>query len=203
MTAMGDALRPLLEKIEAKHPTPGGGAVAAWSGAMGCALAGMVVAYSVDREPEHEDALRNAQRELATARALLMELAEEDAAAYADLSAALKIPKDDPTRPERLAPAVRRAVEVPRIVGATGFNVLRVLEGISTICNPYLRSDLGVAAAQMEASIRGAAWMIQANLPLLKDATERRQLDEETREGVRHALDLRASIDRACHASSS
>src|SRR5262245_5876212 len=77
-----------LEALAARTPTPGGGAVASAVGATAAALARMVVAYSLGKKSlaAHQPALEIAARELDVARALLLRLADEDAAAYALLS---------------------------------------------------------------------------------------------------------------------
>jgi formiminotetrahydrofolate cyclodeaminase len=196
--AMGGPIAPLLERIAAREPTPGGGAVASWTGAMGAALGSMVVAYSLGREPAHDDELGQAARVLENARLMLLELAEEDAAAYADLSGVLKLKKDDPSRAERLGPATARAIEVPSLVAATCLNVLRTFQGVAPACNPYLRSDLGTAAASMESAIRGAAWMVRANLPLVRDAGRKAALGEEAGSWVERAGSMRSAIDALC-----
>jgi formiminotetrahydrofolate cyclodeaminase len=197
-TTAGGPIAALLGRIAAKEPTPGGGAVASWTGAMGAALGSMVVAYSIGRRAEHDEELSRAARVLENARAMLLELAEEDAAAYADLSAALKLKKDDPSRDDRLAPATDRAIEVPSLVAGTCLNVLRTLERTASICNPYLRSDLGTAAASMESAVRGAAWMVRANMPLVRDASRRAALGEEAGTWVERAGSMRSGIDALC-----
>jgi formiminotetrahydrofolate cyclodeaminase len=198
---LGAALEPLLDRIASKEPTPGGGAVAAWVGATGCALGRMVVAYSIGRKAEHDAEVQRAGDALDTARTVLMELGEEDAAAYELLSAALKLPKDDAGRADALAPAVARAIEVPSAVAATGLNVLRVMEGLAPVCNPYLRSDLGVAGGMMEASVRGAVWMVRTNLSLVKDADRKSDLSGGAARWLEGASSLRGRVDALCRGS--
>jgi formiminotetrahydrofolate cyclodeaminase len=161
----------------------------------------MVVSYSLGRREEHDGEIARAGDELDTARAVLMELGEEDAAAYELLSAALKIPKDDPSRADALRPAVSRAIEVPSAAAATGLNVLRVMEGLAPVCNPYLRSDLGVAAGVMEASVRGAVWMVRTNLSLVKDAGRATRVSEEAKGWLEGASALRERVEGLCRGS--
>jgi len=192
---MSASIEPLLGGIASKEPTPGGGAVAAWSGAMGASLGLMVLAFSLGRREENDADLEHARSTLVTAKALFTELAEEDAAAYEALSGLLKLKKDDPTRSERLGAAVSRAIEVPSAVAATGLNVLRVFEQARPIANPYLLSDLGVAAATAEGAVRGAVWMVRANLPLVKDASRVDALRAEAGSWLENAEAMRVRID--------
>lgn len=192
---MGAALDTLLDAIAAKAPTPGGGAVASWIGATGAALGLMVVAYSIGRKAEHDPTLTEARTELEIARALFMRLADEDAAAYADLSGVLKLDKADPARADKLATSVKRAIEVPSAVAATGLNVLRLMQRIGPVASPYLRSDLGVAAGAIESAVSGATWMVRANLPLVADETEAEALRSSISTWREQAQANRAAVD--------
>ena len=127
-----------------------------------------------------------------------MELAEEDAAAYGALSAALRIDKSDPWRDRTLATAVERAIEVPSAVAATGLNVLRLFENVSELASPYMKTDLGVAAGAMESAVRGAAWMVRANLPMLSSQERAAALGEKARGWIDQAELSRGRIDDRC-----
>lgn len=193
---LGASLKPLLDAVASKTPTPGGGAVASWIGATGASLGLMVVAYSLGRKQDNDEVLENAKTSLENARALFLTLADEDAAAYADLSAVLKLDKSDPARADKLAASVQRAIEVPSAVAATGLNVLREMERFGPASSRYLLSDLGVAAGAVEAAINGAIWMVRANLPLVTDEERRRAQQEAISRWQSQASARRAAIDK-------
>src|ERR1044071_2665053 len=90
----------LLSRIAAKTPPPGGGAVACATGALAAALAGMVVSYSLGKKSlaAHQDELERAAHALENARAVFLELAEEDAGAYGLVNELMKLPETDPRR---------------------------------------------------------------------------------------------------------
>src|SRR5262245_33046677 len=77
-------LHDFLAQVGAKTPAPGGGAVASAAGAIAAALAKMVVSYSIGKKSlaEHQPMLQQAAGSLERASALLLALADEDAAAY-------------------------------------------------------------------------------------------------------------------------
>lgn len=162
-------LRDLLDALASKVPAPGGGAAAGLVGATAAATAGMVVAYSLGRKSlaEHQAFLGDASAQLTRARALFLDLADEDAAAYSVLNTLMKLPEDHPDRRAGWDNAVAGAVAPPRAMLAAGAEVLRVCESLCGRTNPHLRSDLGVAAVLAEGAARAAAWNIGANLPLL------------------------------------
>lgn len=154
-----------LDSLAAKAPTPGGGAASGMVGATACALAGMVVAYSIGKKSlsEHEPVLRDAQSRLARARRLMLDLADEDAAAYGAVNELSRLPEGDPRR-GALAAARCASVQVPLAVLAACADVLRLLESLAPITNRHLRSDLGIAAVLAEGAARASLWNVRVNI---------------------------------------
>ncbi|HZW06294.1 MAG TPA: cyclodeaminase/cyclohydrolase family protein, partial [Phycisphaerales bacterium] len=147
MSALGgQTFEDLLTSLAAKTPTPGGGAVAGATGALGCALAGMVVSYSVGKKDlaPHRERLESAGAELERWRAEFLRLGDADAEAYGRLNALQKLPPTpgDPARAAEMAAAVEGALGVPvRCLRLSVELVKRCLE-LAPISNRYLRSDL-------------------------------------------------------------
>lgn len=184
-------------ELASKSPTPGGGAVAAITGATAAALALMVVNYSFTRKLEpHHEGLREASARLERARALLMTLADEDAAAYESLSVAMKLPKDDPARPGRLADAAKAATQVPLAIVAGATDLLRLLDTLPDRTNRNLRSDLAIAAMLAGVATRAGAQNVSVNLPFLSEGAE--AIRAETQTMLRDASALRERIETAC-----
>jgi formiminotetrahydrofolate cyclodeaminase len=190
----------LLGALSAKTPAPGGGAAACAAGALGAALGGMVVAYSLGKADleAHRGVLESAERQLAMARRVLLELGDEDAAAYGVLSALRKRPKDEAGRAERIEEGVRRCVQIPLAALAAHVDVLALLESLVGKSNPHLRSDLAVAAVLCEAGARGCAWNVRINLSSLSDAGERGRAEDETRRLVEKAGAVAAGVQTRC-----
>lgn len=166
MTSFSDLrLSEFLSAVAAKSPAPGGGAVASAVGALAAALAQMVVNYSLGKKNlmEQQGELQAAIVTLEKARAHLLDLAHQDAAAYAVLNELQKLPPDDPRRVREMAPAVERAVEVPWTVLLQSIELLKDFERLAPITNKFLRSDLGIAAVLAEATARSAAWNVRIN----------------------------------------
>jgi len=103
------------DALAAKTPVPGGGGASALMGALGAALCSMVANYTVGKK-KYAAVEEDVQAILAEAerlRARLLELVEEDAAAFEPLSRAYAIPKDDPDRGEVMEQCLRQAARPP------------------------------------------------------------------------------------------
>lgn len=166
MSIAEQSLRTFLEALAARTPTPGGGAVAGVSGATSAALLLMVVRFSKGR-PElaaHESTLAEAETALERVRTRLLELADEDAHAYAQYSAAAKRPKDDPDRAAALRTAKEACLGVPTAMGRELESLARLCTGLTGKVNTHLESDREVASHLALASARSARAMILVNL---------------------------------------
>jgi formiminotetrahydrofolate cyclodeaminase len=161
-----------LDQIAAKTPTPGGGAVASGVGAMSAALAGMVVAYSIGKKSlaAHEGFLAEAQKRLARARTLMLDLAKEDEAAYGLVNELMRLPAGDARREREMPAAVAAAVAVPMAVAAGAVDLLRLYVELAGKTNPMLRSDLGIAAELALATAAGSLWNVRINAGELPEA---------------------------------
>ncbi len=188
-----------LAQTAAKQPTPGGGAVAGLTGALAAALAQMVVSYSLNKKnlAQHQPLLEDAAKRLERARAMLLELADEDAAAYGLVNELTKLPETDPRRVQ-LPAAMRASVDVPLSVAACATDLLRLMCELAGKSNAYLRSDLAIAAVLAEATARSAAWNVNINVPQLADAREREVVSRQTHEMVTRAKQLAAEIEKVC-----
>jgi formiminotetrahydrofolate cyclodeaminase len=66
--------------------------------------------------------------------------------------------------------ALKQATAVPLGVAERAREVLRIAEGLHSITNPNMKSDLITAAALALAAIEGALANVEINLESLKDA---------------------------------
>lgn len=159
-----------VERLASSAPVPGGGSASAITGALGAALVRMVVALSLDKPKyaAYDRTLRQADEIAARSLDRLLALADEDAAAYASLSAAFKMPKttpeDEAARRFAIHAAARQAALAPLQVLHECFDVLVEAEAIAGRSNLNARSDAATAASLAEAGARGAAANVLINL---------------------------------------
>jgi formiminotetrahydrofolate cyclodeaminase len=178
MTLQQQTVESLLEAIGARTPTPGGGAVASLVGAIGAALGRMALGYSINRRVT-EDQCRDFQGAIEHLIAIsrqMLDLAEQDAQAYALLDQLQRLSEDDPNRVSRWGEAVRGAVRAPMAVVEASCGLVGLLEAMAETCNARLLSDLAIAAILGEAAARSGAWNVLVNLPLVTSPAERTRL---------------------------
>ncbi|MFZ4574900.1 MAG: cyclodeaminase/cyclohydrolase family protein [Phycisphaerales bacterium] len=199
MSFSDQTFEEFLSNVAAKTPAPGGGAVASAVGALSAALAGMVVAYSVNKKDlaAHHESLVAAEQRLTRARRLLLALADEDAQAYAALNELSKLPESDPRRVAEHGIALRAAVQAPMAVAAAALDLLRSFEELAGKSNRFLRSDLGIAAVLADAAVRASKWNVLINaaqLPPAEAETNGRLVNQLLSESARRC----AAVENAC-----
>lgn len=192
-------LDSFLDAVAARTPTPGGGAVAAAVGAMACAMARMVAAYSVGKNADRDitDRMTELAWQLERVDQLLRGLLVEDARAYRALAAAAKRLKADPSTESQHAAALGVALTVPMEIGAAACEALSVMEHLLPAARRYLVSDLGVAAVLAEATVRAASYMVYVNATALRDSDARHKAKQEIDQLVTRAGDTLTRIRAA------
>jgi glutamate formiminotransferase/formiminotetrahydrofolate cyclodeaminase len=168
--------RPFLEAVAAPTPTPGGGSVAAFAGAMAASLGQMVAGLSrkkksqwavVDKLSEALDNMRRAAEELTAA-------IDRDADSYDDVMLAFKLPHGDAAetkwREEAIQIATRAAAEVPLEVADRTVALFERLGQLAAIAAASMKSDLDVARWMAAAGAKGALANVEINLDGIKDS---------------------------------
>jgi formiminotetrahydrofolate cyclodeaminase len=164
-----------LDMLASSAPTPGGGSVAALSGAMAAGLVSMVCALSKGKKQFADDA-EEIERIHAQAEALrgdLQTLAQQDVAIFSRLSAAYKLPRtteaDAASRQAAIQTVTRQAAEVPLRVARTVADLLPLCTALAPRCSRMIVSDIGVAAVLVRATLQSAILNVEINLAGLED----------------------------------
>lgn len=170
-----------LDRLAAAVPVPGGGAVAGVTLAQANALGSMVVGYAIGKPKfaVHDAAHRAALAAFELGRAQALDLAAQDAAAYAVLNALWRLPKDDPAR-AGFIDAVRAAIAAPEATVALAERTLASLEALVGTTSASLASDLRIAIDLAAVGARAAQENVRINLPSLADEAERTAVSTRT-----------------------
>lgn len=161
--------------LASEQPVPGGGAAAAIAAALGASLTAMVVRLSIDRPRFAGHALLHALTLEASdaARAHFLELADADVAAYAAYRAARALPKatdaEVEAREAATRDAARLAAKVPLDVVKACHSQIELVDRVCGRSNPFVASDLEVAAYLLDSAARSAAANVRVNLAATGD----------------------------------
>jgi formiminotetrahydrofolate cyclodeaminase len=177
-----------VEKVASEAPAPGGGSVSALAGALAAALCGMVARLTLGKE-KYRDTWQEMEKVLDSADALmhkLLELVDEDTAAYKQVLSAFKLPRDNEAqktaRQAAIQSATKKATEVPMETLRSVTQLLPMAEAAVEKGNPNCLSDAGVAAHLIRAAASGAAYNVRINLSGLDDQGLSAQMKLETAE---------------------
>lgn len=164
-----------LDELASNAPAPGGGSVAAISGALGAALVSMVCNLTLGKKAyaDVQDDIQALLDQSETLRQELAGLLEDDVAAYTGYSKAAKMPRGtDEEKAERakvMKEALKIATDVPLQIAAAAVKVMDLCMPAAEKGNKWAVSDAGVAVLMAEAALRSAALNVLINLGSLKD----------------------------------
>lgn len=169
-------LNDLLDAFSSSNPTPGGGSASALASALGASLLMMVAGLPKTKHNSEEDraALARAAAALAVMRQQLADAIDADTAAYDEVVAAYRLPKESDehkqARKEAVQRALKHATEVPLAVMRLSADALKQAETVGSCGNPGAASDVGVARALLRAGLDGARLNVDINLGSIGDA---------------------------------
>ena len=163
-------IEPFIERLAAPTATPGGGSASAAGAAMAAGLATMVAGMSRGKKAyvQFENQLSEALARLAQLSEELKAAIDGDAASYNEVRAAYKAAKQSPDGSKLIATALCGATSVPMGVAERAAEVRKIAEGLRTITNPIMASDLTTAIALATAAVTGALDNVRVNLESLE-----------------------------------
>ena len=159
------------EVLAARESVPGGGGAAALVGALGVALGSMVGNFTTGKKryADVEDDIRRMLADGEAIRLTLLELVEEDAAAFYPLSQAYGIPKEDPARAQVLEDATKSACAAPVEMMRQIAKAIELLEEMGEKGSRMLLSDVGCGALLCRAALEAASLNVFVNTKMLAD----------------------------------
>ena len=145
-------MEAFVARVAAAVPLPGGGSVAALTGALAAALGEMMAGLTEGREQfaSVQVQVADIHAKLTACRSDLRTLVQEDSAAYQALLNAIRLPRETEeqraVRAGAVEQALRGATETPLRTARAAFEALEYLKTLIEVGNPNARSDAAVGA---------------------------------------------------------
>lgn len=186
-----------LDRVAARTPTPGGGGVTGLAGALSCAMARMVAAFSVRKSTPEADRVEveRLAYELARADGLMRALITRDALAYECMVESARRMREDPSHAKAHEATVLDAIGVPMQMAATAHAALVAMDHLKDIANPMILSDLAIAAVLAEAVARSAGFTVAANIADVTDTSVRERIQCDAAATEAHCRSVADRVD--------
>src|SRR6201996_6658707 len=168
-------LTDFANETASESPAPGGGSIAAYAGALGASLAGMVANLSSHKKgwDERWEEFSNWAEKADAQKSELLKLVDQDTAAFNQIMAAFGLPKgtdeEKAARSTAIQDATHNAMEIPFKVMQTTYDSMDVIKAMAETGNPNSVSDAGVAALCARTAVLGAFLNVKINASGYKD----------------------------------
>lgn len=169
------SLEEFADETASESPAPGGGSIAAYMGALGAALSGMVANLSShkrgwdNRWEEFSDWAEKAK----DYQTELLKMVDEDTNAFNRIMDAFSLPKssdeEKAARANAIEEATKFATEVPFKTMQLCFDSMEAIKTMAEIGNPNSVTDAGVAAIAARGGVYGAMLNVKINAAELND----------------------------------
>ena len=188
------------EETASESPAPGGGSVSAYMGALAAALGTMVANLSAhkagwdDRWEEFSNYADGGQMLMER----LLDLVDEDTAAFNRIMAAIQMPKgtdhEKAMRDKAMEEATLYATLVPLRTMRAANECFDICEAMAETGNPASISDAGVGVLAARAAVLGAGLNVRINAAGLKDREKAKELVERAGAIEKEAKEREAAL---------
>lgn len=164
-----------LDGLAAGTPTPGGGAAAAYAGAMGAALIAMVSRLTIGKSKyaDIQTQIQSILDEAEVLREILTAAVEADSAAFNAVMEAYRLPKEDDEQESARAAAIQKstleATQVPFETARKSLRVMQLAIQVASLGNTTAITDAATSAALAQAALRSAGYNVRVNTLGLED----------------------------------
>jgi glutamate formiminotransferase / formiminotetrahydrofolate cyclodeaminase len=168
-------LTAFADETASESPAPGGGSIAAYTGALGASLATMVANLSSHKrgwDDKWETFSKWAEKGQKLKDELLC-LVDEDTNAFNKIMEAFALPKgsdeEKAVRSKAIHEATKYAIEIPLRVMQKAAEAMPIAKAMAEIGNPNSVSDAGVGALCIRTAVYGAYLNVKINAVGLND----------------------------------
>jgi len=191
-------LEEFSEITAADEPVPGGGSVAAYSGALASALSEMVAKLTMSKKKYEnvEKEMKEIVEKSKKIRKKMMDNIEKDSLAFNDVMKSYKLPKNSNIEKEKRTKEIQNslmnAAEVPLEVAKESYEILELAEIVVKKGNKNAVTDGLVSAMMARTAALSALLNVKINLESIKDEN----YVEKTREIVKNIETMTVNKER-------
>ncbi|MEW9123819.1 MAG: cyclodeaminase/cyclohydrolase family protein [Thermotaleaceae bacterium] len=169
------SIKEFLEETASDAPVPGGGSIAALSGAIGAALTEMVANLTLGKKGYEavEEEMKSIAHIAKNQRRIFVSDIDKDAEAFNQVMAAFQHPKTNDgeiqARKEAIQEATKTAALVPLEVANRALQLMEHIAGVVERGNKNAVTDGAVAAMMARTAVLSALYNVKINLASIKD----------------------------------
>ncbi len=180
------------KELGSRASAPGGGAALALTVSQGMNLLAMVCYLTLgnERYAAYEPQVTALLPRIRELEISTLELMDRDAEAFAMVAEVYQVPKEDPSRSERMESALHVCCQVPLQLMTDSLEGLRICDQLLGRSNPNVVSDLGVAALFFRSGIEGSWLNVKANLFGIKEEIYQKYAKETGEKIFAEGVDL-------------
>jgi Methenyl tetrahydrofolate cyclohydrolase len=188
------------DEVSRESPAPGGGSVAAMAGAVGAALASMVVNLTAYKKAtgEHDKMLDDLSVKAQEIKDKLIRNIDDDSNAFNEYMDAMRLPQGTQAEKDHrfaeMQAGLKKAVQVPLNTAKLGFEAIKICEVVKEYGNPNSITDVTVGARMALTCVQGGVLNVLINLKDIKDAGYVQSMKDECAQLQHSATEMADSI---------
>ena len=177
------ATQIVIDNLSNDKPTPGGGSAAAISASMGAALLEMAIGITIKSKKigsDLKEKLLSFKNQISEKRFKLQNQISEDSKAFDLVMAALKIPKEDPSRKRKLQDSLVKAALVPLETAKLSYQTREIALKMEGIKKDVI-SDYKSGIYLLECAVKCALENVYINCDMIDDENKKNELLNEAK----------------------
>ncbi|GKX29249.1 sugar ABC transporter substrate-binding protein [Vallitalea longa] len=194
------SLGEFLDATASNNPVPGGGSIAASSGATAAALVEMVANLTIGKKNYEDvmDEMTDISKKAHDLREQLLKYVDIDSEAFNKVMNAYRLPKDTEeqkvVRKMTIQNAMKYAASVPLEVAKKSFSIIQLSEKVVEKGNKNAVTDGAVSAMMARTAVLSAIYNVRINLSSIKDNAYVEKIDNEVNKIQSNTIDLEKQI---------
>ncbi|MCB2340365.1 cyclodeaminase/cyclohydrolase family protein [Clostridium estertheticum] len=176
MLLVDKSVREFIDQTSQNCPVPGGGSIAALSGASAAALVSMVASLTIGKKgyEDSEVMMKEVYEQANKYKEKFIEYIDADSESFHGVMDAFKLPKNNDeekaTRKEIIQNALKHASETPYKIAENAYRLMEYSEIVVEHGNKNAVTDAAVSAMMARSAVLSALYNVKINLASINDS---------------------------------